>query len=304
MEIKRACEILGIDDSKPIALEDLKQKYRMNALRYHPDKNPSPDSVHKFQEIQESYELLLNEEGFSGEIEEINESNGRGGLSNYMEILHSFLKKVLEDENRMSVVYVVLRKILSLCEKKALKKLAKLERPIVEKIYSVITTYNEILHLSTGFIQSVAEIIDEKKNKDKHIVLNPTVEDIMNDNVYKLTIDGRQYIVPLWHNELIYDHLGIDLYVHCVPVLEDNVQIDNRNNILVKLQYCIGEIIDIDVLRVEFAGRIFPIHVSSLLLKREQTVIFSNQGISRINTENIYDVTKRGDVKFIVSLEL
>jgi hypothetical protein len=307
MEIRKACEILGIDENLPIQIEDLKQKYRINALKYHPDKNKAPDAVQRFQEINESYEFLLREEGFSGEPDDLDEpaEGCTGGvLANYMQILCSFLKKVLEDENKVSVLHLVLKKILSVCEKKALKKLAKVDKTLVEKIYGIITTYNDILHLSPGFIEKIAEIIDAKTRNDKYITLNPTLADIMSDNLYKLSIDEQPYFVPLWHTELVYDHLGTDLYVNCYPVLEDNVKIDSKNNVLVKLNYSIGDIWETDVLQIQFAGRIYPIHVSSLFLKREQTVIFSNAGISRINTENIYDVSKRGDILFLVSLHL
>ena len=59
MNYNSACENLGIDKNKKITKEYLKKVYRMNALKYHPDKNSSHDASVKFQTIHESYEYLM-----------------------------------------------------------------------------------------------------------------------------------------------------------------------------------------------------------------------------------------------------
>jgi DnaJ-class molecular chaperone len=42
MDISRACDILDIN--KNYSLEELRKKYRMYALKFHPDRNKSTDA--------------------------------------------------------------------------------------------------------------------------------------------------------------------------------------------------------------------------------------------------------------------
>lgn len=52
-------EVLGLSNN--VSLDEIKKSYRDLALRYHPDRNKSPDSAEKFIEITEAYEVLCKE---------------------------------------------------------------------------------------------------------------------------------------------------------------------------------------------------------------------------------------------------
>lgn len=60
MEKRDYYEVLGV--SRNASKEDIKRAYRKLALKYHPDRNKSPDAAEKFKEISEAYAVLSDNE--------------------------------------------------------------------------------------------------------------------------------------------------------------------------------------------------------------------------------------------------
>ena len=60
MSNKDYYEILGI--ARNATKEEIKSTYRKLALKYHPDRNKSPNAEEKFKEISEAYAILSDDE--------------------------------------------------------------------------------------------------------------------------------------------------------------------------------------------------------------------------------------------------
>ena len=55
-------KILGV--SRSANADEIKKAYRKMALKFHPDKNSSPDAEERFKEIAEAYDVLSDCELF------------------------------------------------------------------------------------------------------------------------------------------------------------------------------------------------------------------------------------------------
>lgn len=313
MNYKKACECLEIEfENNAIDELKLKRQYRLKALLYHPDKNKSPDAVSCFQEVHESYEYLMKYQGYmDSENEtdsfednyEYDEMFSNIDKKGYKWILFSFLKNILNRDTQNNILYTIIQRISSICESSALDTLEKIDKTMLIKIYDILKKYKDAFHFTEEFIIKIENMISEKIKNDECIILNPTLDDLFKNNLYRLTVNKNYYCIPLWHHELVYDNSGSDIYVKCNPMLDENIEIDNKNNINVYIEYKISEIWNKKTVDIYLTKENqIKITVNLLKLVDEQTIVFSNMGISKVNTENIYDISKKSDI--IVHLTL
>jgi DnaJ domain len=311
---KRA--LLGISLGAPLTEDHLKRQYRKMALIYHPDKNADPDASSQFQRIHSAYTFLLPRcaDYRNKECKEEEEEEDLPKIGTYASLLFRFLKKF----NRVSLntiqtelFYCVVKKVAGACREKVLSVLEQLDKTVLLEIYEIFKEHREILHFSARLMEEIEEILRKKIENTESIVLNPFLEDLLESNLYKVTVDGIKYIIPLWHNELIYDHSGNDLSFYCNPILPDNMHIDAKNNLHVKIDceimslwnsICENE----GVYRISLTGGekyTFSISGKSIVLEKKiQTFVFTGQGIARANKEKIYNIGTKGDVIFYLHL--
>jgi hypothetical protein len=223
-------------------------------------------------------------------------------------MLFSFLRDYLNEDfgdiDSQGISYVLeilLKKVIKVCEKKMILLLENINRELLEKLYFIILSYKDIFHLSDEFFIEIKRIIE--KNPET-IIIHPTIDDLFDNNLYKLTRNNRSYIIPLWHHELVYDNSGTDFIVKCFPILPDNIRIDTSNNIEMEIKWGISEIWDKTNLFIYIGCNTFYILREQLLIREYQTVRLYRKGISKINTRDVYDVSNKTDIILHIHLEL
>lgn len=296
MNFQKACEILDLDYNKNINITNIKQQYKIYALKYHPDKNKSPNSTEKFQEINTAYDYLCN--NIDSDDDTINDDKS------YSNILFKFLSSIIPIDKDMKIMHIIIEKITNICENKSTDFLEKLDKDILIKINKLIKMNCDILHINNNYIEIIENIINKKSQNDEVIILNPTLEDLFDNNLYKLTVDKETYIVPLWHHELIYENNNRDIYIKCNPILPDNIEIDDINDIHVYKPYSIKELWGKDTFTVDIHDRNIQLEVNKLKLMQHQTIIMLKSGISRVNIKNIYDVSMVSTIYIHITLTI
>lgn len=166
-------------------------------------------------------------------------------------------------------------------------------------VYDFIIKYKHILHIDDNVIHRVKDILIEKYNDVNIYILHPNIDELFDNTVYILEVNGEKYFVPLWHSEMSFDSkTGEEIIVNCIPKLPDNViSIDENNNLLMNISVSFTfSLFEQSSIPLELGKRIIYLPISSLKIQKNQTVILSKQGISKINEKNLYNENDRADI--------
>lgn len=140
------------------------------------------------------------------------------------------------------------------------------------------------------------------KSKSKVVIeLNPSLDDIKLNNIYKYNYLDTYFLVPLWHSEIYFEYNDTDIIFICNPILPAGCHVDEYNNLYIVKQYNLLEICSQRELVLDDIYEL-QIPIEELKIKRKQMYRFQSNGLSAINTQNIYDVSKKMDI--IIHIEL
>ena len=300
MNIQLACNILEIEVIHIVNESFVRKQYRKLALQHHPDKNGnSPESNEKFKQINEAY-THLNGIGIKAPNNNNNKEEAKEAPS-YVDLLGLFIQSVLynsgynkdnnkDNNNKDNVNPDFIRIVIDLIGGGSGDRF---DKSVLIEVYEFVSKYKHILHVSSDLLDELKRIVLEKCKNDQIYILNPTLRDLFEGNVYKLVVDEITYYVPLWHAETYFDVCSSqEIVVRCVPVLPDNVSIDENNNVCINVSIKLTNIL----LEQEYVNvpiydeRVARVKVSDLKLTKRQTVVFRREGIYRINETAVYEI--------------
>lgn len=307
---------LSIEDIEVsnITCDYLKKQYHKMALKWHPDKNGnSPSSKEKFQKINEAYEYLCKElnlinDNTNAYFDDVRYKKNENPNYLYVSILSKYLAILLKGDYNELLVQII-KEIVVGCKAISVKMFEDLDKHKAVEVYHLLFKYKDIFCISDNTLELVSSVIKEKYKNDKVFILNPTLKDLIENNIYKLYVDNKLYLVPLWHNEMYFDAPdGSEIIVLCKPELPDNIRIDEDNNIHIRKILSIQKdltnmIYNNNPICVEIVNKSHCFSISKLYIKKRQTYIIKGQGISKIIENDIYNVNSKADIIVDVCIE-
>ena len=276
------------------------------ALKNHPDKHPDniEHYTEKFKEIGQSYEFLnnlnINDDNSNNSNNSNNNSNSCEINSNYNDIFINFLSTIFT--NNYSDVKDIINTIIGDCQNISIKIFENMDKEKSIKFFEFINKYKDILHIPRSTVDKINNIINEKIINDNIIIINPSLDDLINDNIYILDFETEKYYVPLWHDEIYYKHKESDLIIKCMPDLPENISLDNDNNIIIEIKISIQLLLNYEYYPYKLGTQEYSIPINELRIKKKQSYILKQKGISLINNNNMYDNSLKSNIIFIIQL--
>jgi DnaJ-domain-containing protein 1 len=314
MNLKDARTTLGV--SRDCSLAELNKRYRIMALKLHPDKNGNtPEATTAFQELNEAYQTLLPganpDANQANEANEANDDDNNADNATYSTIFMTFMKSLFKRKDRnesdrgnqvlLDLLHRIVHDYASVSVNAALDSL---DPSVLFQLYETLEQYNSAVSMDARIFEEITRIIREKMQKNNIVILNPSLKDVIQNNISVLQFGGQTFYVPLWHSELHYRLQDSDekqLIVKCMPVLPDHMSIDANNELHIDVRADIKEMLNLipGVLRIPlYDSECVELQVRELHIQSRQTIILRNNvnGISLICATDIYDVSNKAPI--------
>lgn len=297
MDLQKACDILELTPNT-FSASSVKKAYFKQALKWHPDKNPNNEQANAhFQEISDAYTFLsmyLSETG--SDALPIQED------TDYTSMFTQFVRNATGIDLKNDQVTNTLSEIKRNYEDTTVKMFEGLDRASSMKLYRYLQSYASLFGFEKTYLERLEKALEKKMQDDKLIIIEPTIDNLINNDVYALEHEGNTYYIPLWHDELEYDLEHYSLIVKIQPKLEQHINIDEDNQMHINIELKITDIFNMEQHSVHIGKNTYTIAVRELLLKPKQTIVFKGRGLATINTKNMFAIGELSDVYIHIKL--
>jgi len=305
MNYKKAIKILEIDGTFDYKI--LKSRYYIKALRYHPDKNDDPNAEEKFKEISEAYNFLKkyinskNKDLYHESRENISTDDFENSNYDYKNILYKFILSLNGDFtlNENDIEY-----FNNILDNENIKYLLTILKLLPKKKLSSIYNYLINIHLikESIIVKEIEKILEKNNKPDIKYIINPSIDNLLNHEIFKIKIENEDYYIPMWHNEIIYETSNNRLIFECIPKIDNHIFIDDDNNIFINDNVELHSLLEKETYEISIGNNKYNINIEDINIKKNQIITIKNDGISNIDYENIYNIENKSNIYINLTL--
>lgn len=166
MNFETACKILELPESHEIDEHQITKSYRKLSLKYHPDKNSSPNANEDFRKLCDAKIFL--ETYLDGDLSEEEYEDNYTDFDSYVTRLISqnhilyLLYKIWNSETGKMVQEKMKKNFEIACEEQILYFASTIHLKLLRKLYSVVLMYKDKWNLSEEFVNKLYLIYEER----------------------------------------------------------------------------------------------------------------------------------------------
>ena len=183
------------------------------------------------------------------------------------------------------------------CKEFSLKVIEDFNPETLFKLWDYIIRFKDLFNFNEDTLNKIQEIIKKKLQNNQIFILNPNLNNILNNDTFKLIYEEEQYLVPLWRDFTYFKLNNNDyIYIKTIPNLPDNYYITKINNTynleinyFTNIEYLLNNNITIKLPTI-----LIDIKTPQLNIKKYQKVIYKKNGI--INYNDQLDIISIGDI--------
>jgi len=294
MNLNTAQHILNI--KIPYSKNELKKAYMNAALKYHPDKSKNPDANIIFNNVTQAYHYLndLLDNNIINQEDKNNEDNS------YFSLISQFFSMAFISNESIDPTQIdkLIHSFKNDCKEFSLKVIEDFNPETLFKLWDYIIRFKDLFNFNEDTLNKIQVIIKKKLQNNQIFILNPNLNNILNNDTFKLIYEGEQYLVPLWRDFTYFKLNNNDyIYVKTIPNLPDNYFIQKINNNIYNLE--INYFTNIEYLlnnniTIKLPTILIDIKTPQLHIKKYQKVIYKKNGI--INYNDQLDIISIGDI--------